>query len=53
MMDFVFEWDPEKERDNIREHGIDFKTAEHIINVVQVYPARPKCWQDQCFLIIQ
>jgi uncharacterized DUF497 family protein len=28
MMELVFEWDPEKERDNIKEHGIDFKTEE-------------------------
>jgi len=28
MMELVFEWDPEKERENFREHGVDFKTAE-------------------------
>jgi len=27
MMDLVFEWDPEKERDNVRDHGIYFDTA--------------------------
>ena len=28
MMELVFEWDPEKEQENVREHGVDFKTAE-------------------------
>jgi len=27
MMELVFEWDPEKERDNLETHSIDFKTA--------------------------
>jgi len=26
--ELIFEWDSEKERDNIREHGIDFEAAE-------------------------
>ena len=30
MMELVFEWDSEKEQDNIREHGIDFETAERV-----------------------
>jgi uncharacterized DUF497 family protein len=28
MIDMVFEWDPEKERENFRLHGIHFETAE-------------------------
>jgi len=30
MMDLVFEWDPEKERKNVKEHGVHFKTAEQV-----------------------
>jgi len=30
MMELVFEWDPEKERDNFSEHGVDFKTAKQV-----------------------
>jgi uncharacterized DUF497 family protein len=30
MIDLVFEWDPEKERENFEKHGIDFKTAEQV-----------------------
>ena len=30
MLEFVFEWDEEKERANIDEHGIDFQTASRI-----------------------
>jgi uncharacterized DUF497 family protein len=28
--ELIFEWDSEKERDNIREHGIDFEAAERV-----------------------
>jgi len=27
MMDLVFEWDPKKERENVKEHGVYFDTA--------------------------
>jgi uncharacterized DUF497 family protein len=27
MLELVFEWDPVKERDNIREHGVNFTDA--------------------------
>jgi uncharacterized DUF497 family protein len=27
MLDFIFEWDPEKERVNFRDHGVHFETA--------------------------
>jgi len=27
MMDLVFEWDPQKERENVKEHGVYFDTA--------------------------
>ena len=30
MMDLIFEWDPEKERDNVKEHGVDFDTAARV-----------------------
>jgi uncharacterized DUF497 family protein len=30
MMDMVFEWDSEKERENFRIHGVHFETAEQI-----------------------
>jgi uncharacterized protein len=30
MMDLVFEWDPEKERENLKKHKIDFNTAEQV-----------------------
>jgi uncharacterized DUF497 family protein len=30
MMELVFIWDPEKEQENVREHGVDFKTAEQV-----------------------
>jgi len=30
MLELVFEWDTKKERDNIRDHGIDFKTAKQV-----------------------
>jgi uncharacterized DUF497 family protein len=30
MIDLVFEWDTEKEQENIREHGVDFETAERV-----------------------
>ncbi|MCL2722261.1 MAG: BrnT family toxin [Treponema sp.] len=30
MIDLVFEWDPEKEQDNIAEHGVGFEAAERI-----------------------
>ena len=30
MLDIVFEWDSEKEQENIREHGIGFEAAERI-----------------------
>jgi len=29
-MDLVFEWDPQKEMENIKEHGVRFKTAEQV-----------------------
>jgi len=32
MMELVFEWDPEKERENFEKHGIDFETAEQVFN---------------------
>ena len=30
MMDMVFEWDPKKERKNIKEHDVDFDAAARI-----------------------
>jgi len=30
MLDLVFEWDPEKERDNIRDHGLNFTDASDV-----------------------
>ena len=30
MIDLVFEWDPEKERENVRDHGVYFETAVQI-----------------------
>ena len=30
MMDMVFEWDPEKERENFRLHGVHFERAEQV-----------------------
>jgi hypothetical protein len=30
MIDLVFEWDPEKERENFEKHGVDFKAAEKV-----------------------
>ena len=30
MLELVFEWDSEKERENIEEHGVDFKTATRV-----------------------
>jgi uncharacterized protein len=30
MMELVFEWDPEKERENFEKHGVHFKTAEQV-----------------------
>ena len=30
MLEFEFEWDEQKERENIREHGISFEAAERI-----------------------
>ena len=30
MLELVFEWDDEKERENIIEHGIDFRTASQV-----------------------
>ena len=30
MMDLAFEWDPEKERENIKEHSVNFEAAERI-----------------------
>ncbi|MDR0474325.1 MAG: BrnT family toxin, partial [Treponema sp.] len=27
MIDLIFEWDPEKERENIRLHGVNFTDA--------------------------
>jgi uncharacterized DUF497 family protein len=30
MLELVFEWDPEKERDNVREHGVGFEAAERV-----------------------
>ena len=30
MMDLVFEWDQQKERENVKEHGVYFDTAEHV-----------------------
>ena len=29
-MDLIFEWDPEKERENFEVHGIHFETAEQV-----------------------
>ena len=29
-MGLLFEWDEEKERRNIKKHGIDFETASHV-----------------------
>ena len=30
MLELVFEWDPEKEKDNFKKHGIEFEAAERI-----------------------
>ena len=30
MMDMLFEWDPKKERENVKEHGVYFDTAEQV-----------------------
>jgi uncharacterized protein len=30
MMDMVFEWDPQKERENLKKHDIDFNTAKQV-----------------------
>ena len=30
MLELVFEWDSEKEQENIKEHGVDFKTATRV-----------------------
>ena len=30
MLELVFEWDPKKELENFRDHGVDFKTAEQV-----------------------
>jgi uncharacterized DUF497 family protein len=30
MMGMLFEWDPEKERENVREHGVNFSDASEI-----------------------
>jgi len=30
MPELEFEWDTEKERENIRDHGVDFSTAEQV-----------------------
>ena len=30
MMDIVFEWDPEKERENVKKHGVYFDAAEKV-----------------------
>jgi uncharacterized DUF497 family protein len=30
MIDLVFEWDPEKERDNFDNHGVHFETVEQV-----------------------
>jgi uncharacterized DUF497 family protein len=32
MMDMVFEWDPKKERENVKEHGVYFDTAVQVFN---------------------
>jgi uncharacterized DUF497 family protein len=32
MIDMVFEWDSEKERENVRDHGVSFETAKYIFN---------------------
>jgi uncharacterized protein len=29
-MDLVFEWDPEKELENVKEHSVHFKTARQV-----------------------
>jgi len=29
-MDLLFEWDPEKERENFERHGVHFKTARQV-----------------------
>ena len=31
-MDMVFEWDPEKERENFRRHGVHFEAAERVFS---------------------
>jgi uncharacterized DUF497 family protein len=30
MLELVFEWDPKKEQENIKEHGLGFEAAERI-----------------------
>ena len=35
MMDMAFEWDENKRRSNIRDHGVDF------VDVVQIFDERP------------
>ena len=30
MMDLVFEWDPKKDQENVKEHGVHFEAAERI-----------------------
>jgi len=30
MMELVFEWDPEKEQDNFKLHGVHFETAKQV-----------------------
>jgi len=32
MMDMLFEWDPKKEQENVKEHGVYFDTAAQVFN---------------------
>ena len=54
-MGLQFEWDEEKEKNNIVKHGIDFKTASHVFldpNRLEIYDEKHSTAEEDRYITI-
>ena len=50
----IFEWDEEKNRANVKKHGIDFETAAHVFkdkNRIEYYDIEHSAFEDRYITI--
>lgn len=54
MPELSFEWDPEKARENIRKHGVQFDEAQTVFydeSAVEFYDDEHSGWEDRFLLL--